>query len=67
MDRLTVVEQRAQFRKWYLMTRTPVPEYLKEENHICDPDAFLMDPEKCPACRDLRKKQLKQSYLGKYR
>jgi len=67
MANLTLKEQRAQIRKWYLMTHTPPPDYLKEEDHVCAPDAFELDLENCPACREMRKKQLKQENLGKYR
>ncbi len=67
MEDLTLKEQRQQIRKWYLMTHTPLPEYLREENHICDPDAPELDPENCPACEKMIKKQLKQANYGKYR
>jgi hypothetical protein len=63
----TLKEQRQQYRKWYLMTQTPVPDYLKEENHVCDPGSGKLDLENCPACREIYKKKLEQENLGKYR
>ena len=67
MNRVTLKEQRQQIRKWYLMTNTPVPDYLKEENHLCDPDAFELDPKGCPACRELMVDRFEAENLGKYR
>jgi hypothetical protein len=67
MDKLTVKEKLMQVRKWYLMTQTPVPDYLKEENHTCDLDSTKFDPENCPACKEQYEDQLKQENLGKYR
>jgi hypothetical protein len=67
MEELTIAEIRTQLRKWYLMTQTPVPAYLREEEHICDPDAFQLDPENCPACRALLEEKIRQGELGKYR
>ncbi len=67
MEGRTLREQRTQIRKWYLMTHSPVPDYLVEDNHTCDPDALTLDPENCPACREMKKKMLRQENVGKYR
>ena len=53
MVKLTLKEIRQQVRKWYLMTQTTVPEYLKDETHLCDPNGFDLDPKNCPACREI--------------
>ena len=66
MDKLTLKEQWQQVRKWYLMTNTPVPGYLKEENHSCDPDSFDLDPKKCPACREIMVNRFEAENAGKY-
>lgn len=52
MEKRTLKEKRLQIKKWYLMTNTPVPDYLIEENHICDPDAYEVDLEACPASKN---------------
>lgn len=67
MEKLTLKEQRQQVRKWYLMTTTPVPEHLKDENHLCDPDSFDPDPVYCPACREIMIDHFEQENVGKYR
>ena len=67
MEELPLKEQRLQVKKWYLMTNTPVPEYLKEENHLCDPDSFDMDPKNCPACREMMVDRFEAENMGKYR
>ena len=67
MEELPLKEQRQQIRKWYLMTITPVPEYLKEDNHLCDPDSFVMDPKNCPACREMMVDRFEAENMGKYR
>jgi hypothetical protein len=67
MVQLTLKEQRQQVRKWYLMNNSPVPDYLKDENHHCNPDAFEPDVDHCPACREMRIEILIEKNLGKYR
>ena len=67
MEKLTLKEQWKQVRKWYLMTNTTVPEYLKEENHICDQDAFDLDPKNCPACREIMIDRFEKENAGNYR
>ena len=67
MEKLTLKEKRLLYRKWYLMTNTPVPDYLKEENHICDPNAYYVELYQCPACREIESKVIRQMELGKYR
>jgi hypothetical protein len=67
MENLTLKEQRQQLRKWYLMTNIPVPEYLKEENHLCDPDSFDLDPVQCPACKEIMVNRFEGETRGEYR
>jgi hypothetical protein len=67
MKKLTLKEKRQQYRKWYLMTNTPVPDYLKEVNHTCDPNAYYVEFYQCTACRQIELKAIKQMELGKYR
>ena len=67
MEKLTLKEQRRQVRKWYLMTHTSIPEYLKEENHLCDPDAVKPDPKNCPACREIMIDRFEKENAGEYR
>ena len=67
MEELPLIEQRQQLRKWYLMTNTPVPEYLMAENHLCDPDSVDMDPKNCPACREMMVDRFEAENMGKYR
>jgi len=67
MEKLTLKEQWKQVRKWYLMTNTTVPEYLKEENHICDPDSYDLDPKNCPACREIMINRFEEENAGEYR
>ena len=66
MEELPLKEQRQQIRKWYLMTITSVPEYLKEENHLCDPDSVDMDPKNCPACREMMVDRFEAENISKY-
>ena len=61
MDKLTIKEQRLQIKKWYLMTQTSVPDYLKDENHRCDPDSYDLDRERCPACKELWLEKIKKA------
>jgi hypothetical protein len=67
MEKLTLKEQWKKVRKWYLMTNTTVPEYLKEENHLCDPDSYQMDPKNCPACREIMIDRFEQEPVREYR
>jgi len=67
MKKLTLKEKRQQYRKWYLMTNTPVPDYIKEENHTCDPNAYYVELHQCPACMKIESKAMRQMELGKYR
>jgi len=67
MKKLTLKEKRQLYRKWYLITNTPVPEYLKEENHLCDPNAYYVELYQCPACREIESKAIRQMEMGKYR
>jgi hypothetical protein len=67
MKKLTLKEKRQQYRKWYLMTNTPVPEYLKEENHTCNPNAYYVELIQCRACGEIEAKAIRQMELGKYR
>ncbi len=67
MKKMTLKEQRMQVRKWYLMTNLPVPEYLKEEDHLCDPNSFELDPKTCPACREIMIDRFEKENMGKYR
>ena len=48
------------------MTNTPVPDYLKEETHTCDPDAYYMESHKCKACLKIESKALREIELGRY-
>ena len=67
MKKLTLKQKRQQYRKWYMMTRTPVPDYLKEENHRCDPNAYYVELHQCHACREIESKAIRQMEMGKYR
>ena len=67
MEELPIKDQRQQIRKWYLMTITSVPEYLKEENHLCDPDSSDMDPKNCPACREMMIDRFEAETMENYR
>ena len=67
MEELPLKEQRLQLRKWYLMMITLIPEYLKEENHLCDPDSFDMDPKNCPACREMMVDRFEAENMENYR
>ena len=67
MKKLTLKAKRKLYSMWYLMTNTPVPEYLKEENHLCDPNAYYVELQQCPACREIERKAVKQMELVYYR
>jgi hypothetical protein len=67
METQTIAEIRHQLRRGYLRTQTPVPGYLREEEHICDPESYQLDPENCPACRALLEEKIRQGEIGKYR
>lgn len=67
MEIHTLKEKRQQIRKWYLLTNAPIPEYLIEENHLCDPDSLDMDPKYCPACREFMVDRFEAENAGKYR
>ena len=65
MEILTLKDKRQQIRKWYLLTNAPIPEYLIEEKHLCDPESVVMDPKGCPACREFMVDRFEMENVGK--